>query len=539
MANLKPNLCATQHDLEIVNNCISKGEYKEAFTQLDNLSHRYPNDPTLFLLGGNCYIALSHFDQAILCYQEAIKIKPGFSDAHNNLGICFYESGRWDEAILCYQEAIKIKPDFADAHNNLGICLRELGDINEAILSAKKSVKISPALAEAHNNLGICFFESGQLNEALLSYQKALKIKPLFADAHNNIGNIFKANGQVDKAIKSFKTAIELDSNCKSAYGCLASTYEELGQDALAMKYYELQRGINEDFAQAMTLFGGENYGEAAKFFEKSQFADWQDKVLESLYRNSEFDLFKEKLFEFSKGTKHIRRTVAALSAHYAENFKTKDPYNFCPAPLGFVCHEQIPELLENNQHLIKELIKDIKMAGVLKRKYQFLAHGTAVEQSGGHIFKRPETSFKKLHDALISSIKRYYLQHQNKDNEFIRSFPNKIHFSSSWSIEMKSGGHLGAHNHPEGWVSGAIYLAVPKNNGTDGQEGGIELSSDFHQLPNLHDEFEKMIIVPNEGDVVFFPSPMYHRTIPFKSNEERICIAFDLKHDIRRFGFY
>ena len=187
----------------------------------------------------------------------------------------------------------------------------------------------------------------------------------------------------------------------------------------------------------------------------------------------------------------------------------------------------------------IKELIKDIKMAGVLKRKYQFLAHGTAVEQSGGHIFKRPETSFKKLHDALINTIKRYYLQHQNEDNEFIRSFPNKINFSSSWSIEMKSGGHLGAHNHPDGWVSGAIYLAVPKNNGTDGQEGGIELSSDFHQLPNLHDEFEKIIIVPNEGDVIFFPSPMYHRTIPFKSNEERICIAFDVKHDIRRFGYY
>jgi hypothetical protein len=31
-------------------------------------------------------------------------------------------------------------------------------------------------------------------------------------------------------------------------------------------------------------------------------------------------------------------------------------------------------------------------------------------------------------------------------------------------------------------------------------------------------------------GDIVLFPSSLFHRTIPFNSNEERICIAFDLK---------
>jgi hypothetical protein len=31
-------------------------------------------------------------------------------------------------------------------------------------------------------------------------------------------------------------------------------------------------------------------------------------------------------------------------------------------------------------------------------------------------------------------------------------------------------------------------------------------------------------------GDIVFFPSSLFHRTIPFESDEERICIAFDVK---------
>ena len=39
-----------------------------------------------------------------------------------------------------------------------------------------------------------------------------------------------------------------------------------------------------------------------------------------------------------------------------------------------------------------------------------------------------------------------------------------------------------------------------------------------------------KKIVLTEKGKVVFFPSSVFHRTIPFKSNEERICIAFDVK---------
>ena len=46
--------------------------------------------------------------------------------------------------------------------------------------------------------------------------------------------------------------------------------------------------------------------------------------------------------------------------------------------------------------------------------------------------------------------------------------------------------------------------------------------------LPN--EDFPKKTYAVGVGDVVFFPSSVFHRTIPFNSNEERICIAFDVK---------
>ncbi len=40
--------------------------------------------------------------------------------AHNNLGNALLKKGQIDEAISQYQEAIRMKPNYAEAHYNLG-----------------------------------------------------------------------------------------------------------------------------------------------------------------------------------------------------------------------------------------------------------------------------------------------------------------------------------------------------------------------------------------------------------------------------------
>ena len=95
----------------------------------------------------------------------------------------------------------------------------------------------------------------------------------------------------------------------------------------------------------------------------------------------------------------------------------------------------------------------------------------------------------------------------------------------------MKKGGHLTSHIHEDGWISGAVYLKIPQHRDNN-DEGAIELSTHGDNYPVEHDNFPKKVILPKEGDVIFFPSSVFHRTIPFTSDEERICIAFDLKPD-------
>jgi hypothetical protein len=97
----------------------------------------------------------------------------------------------------------------------------------------------------------------------------------------------------------------------------------------------------------------------------------------------------------------------------------------------------------------------------------------------------------------------------------------------------MQSGGHLTSHIHEDGWLSGAVYLSIPKKT-KNRNEGAIELSTDGDDYPKLHQGFPKKTILPEDGDVIFFPSSVFHRTIPFDSKEERICIAFDLRPSLQ-----
>ena len=83
----------------------------------------------------------------------------------------------------------------------------------------------------------------------------------------------------------------------------------------------------------------------------------------------------------------------------------------------------------------------------------------------------------------------------------------------------MKSGGSLKTHMHETGWLSGSIYINIPKktkkdsgnlvlNNGIKSQEKNIDLKT---------------------GNLCLFPASLLHHTIPFESEDDRIVLAFDV----------
>ena len=83
----------------------------------------------------------------------------------------------------------------------------------------------------------------------------------------------------------------------------------------------------------------------------------------------------------------------------------------------------------------------------------------------------------------------------------------------------------------PNKLLSGVVYLktVAPLEN----NEGAIELSLHGYDLPILDESYPKKVHQPNVGDIVLFPSSLFHRTIPFTTDGERCVIAFDLVPEI------
>ena len=100
------------------------------------------------------------------------------------------------------------------------------------------------------------------------------------------------------------------------------------------------------------------------------------------------------------------------------------------------------------------------------------------------------------------------------------------------WHVELKSQGYQTAHIHPSGWLSGVIYLKVVPSKNIN--EGAIEFSLNGRHYSDINSP--KEIYNPKIGDIVFFPSSLHHRTIPFTSDTNRIIISFDLIPDISIF---
>ena len=487
-------------------NTLNSGQLAQAESLAKDLIAKHPN---VFILHHVLALALDgqqKFTEAVTSYQNALKLQPekfnqSSPDLQFNLGIALTQINRLDEAASAYQQAIRMQPGFFEAYGNLGTILQRQGKLEQAIASYQKGLKINPQDARGHFNCGTALRDKGDLVAAIDCYKKAIQLFPNYTDAHNNLGETLRDFGDMDAAVKSYQAALALNPE-----------------------------HANANYNMAEFLYLAKKYDEAIPYFERSQLEDWQARRLYCLYKAEKFDAFKANRDVLAGGMPNTLPFVATLSTHYSINFNQPDPYNFCKNAFDFVYQKAIPELAAPNSALLKALLHDINHADIAERVQGMLTNG---KQSAGNLFKRPEASFRTLAELIKQAFLNYKNTFKHADCELILSFPTELEFTSSWYVKMRQGGHLSPHIHEIGWLSGAVYLAMPTPINKP-NEGAFEYGTHGDDYPILPPQqlssFRTAHVMPKVGDIVLFPSSLFHRTIPFNANEERICIAFDLK---------
>jgi tetratricopeptide (TPR) repeat protein len=150
--------------------------------------------------------------------------------------------------------------------------------------------------------------------------------------------------------------------------------------------------------------------------------------------------------------------------------------------------------------------------------------------QTDSELFCRIEPELRALRRVAAETVERHIAQLPPPEAghpTLGRPRNGPVRFSGSWSVRLTGGGRHAPHFHPAGWLSSALYVALPDEKESGGPNGGwLALGEPPDNLG--FDLPPTRLIEPKPGRLVLFPSTMWHGTKPFAAGE-RLTVAFDV----------
>lgn len=470
------------------------GRYVDAEKLSLSITQKFPKHQFAWKVLAAVLKQNGRINQSLIASQKSLQLNPQDAEAHNNLGVLLQEKGRFDEAEKSYRKAIELKPAYAEAYNNLGNILKKEVKLDEAETCYKKAIRIKPDYAEAYNNLGVLHKEQGKVKETEANYAQAIELKPNYVRAHYNLGVLLQELGRLEEAEASYNHAITLKPDFA---------------DALLNRW--------------MILFDQKRYEAALK--DADLYISKGDRALDlpTLYALGQIEEIYKRIEAQSK-TDRENLNIAAFAAFIAETEKKPTAYNFCPNPMDFIHVSNISSHLENSTEFIIKVISELNNIKTIWEPHGRTAHKGFVTDKKFNLFENTSGKLAQLKAIILDEINAYYLKFKKESCSYIKKWPSEI-FLYGWHVILKQQGYNSAHIHPTGWLSGVIYLKVVPALGKN--EGAIEFSMNGQNYH--HKKSSSLIFQPEVGDIVFFPSSLHHRTIPFTTDTDRIIISFDL----------
>ena len=181
----------------------------------------------------------------------------------------------------------------------------------------------------------------------------------------------------------------------------------------------------------------------------------------------------------------------------------------------------------------LDELAGTLRSLHVARGEYldQSVRGGT---QTDGPLLSRIDPVIRQMRRAIAGAVRQYLgaLPPVDPMHPLLRyRRDRRVRFAGSWSVRLRSRGRHSNHVHPQGWISSALYIALPKRQECEPEDAGwltLGVPDDGLGL----DLGSRQRIEPRPAQLVLFPSWMWHGTRPFVEGE-RLTVAFDVRPPI------
>lgn len=146
--------------------------------------------------------------------------------------------------------------------------------------------------------------------------------------------------------------------------------------------------------------------------------------------------------------------------------------------------------------------------------------------QTDGPLFSRIDPVIQAVRSAVLSAV-RSHIEAMPPQDRRLSAKDDDVQFAGSWSVLLHGAGHHASHVHQAGWLSSALYIALPHQHEMGpAPSGWLTLGKPPAELGTGLEPTQ--MIEPKFGRLVLFPSTMWHGTEPIAGGK-RLTVAFDI----------
>lgn len=476
--------------------------------------------------------------EGISCLEKAVVAAPQRGDLRLNLGHALRMAGRAEQALTAYRAARETLPQQAPGKANQQAILAE-GNLLEELDRPGEAVALYEAAARSPDllfSLGSALNKLGRLDDAEAALEEALAQVPDFAQAHGNLGGIRLKRGKAEAAAASYRR------------GLAAAPSEPLLHLGLGNALYQGRdfAAAAEAFSQALALKGDLADAHAGLVNALAR-AGRSEAALAAAERAAKLpDPPPRLLSELSGILAGMERPAEALAA--AETALARNPHEiralsrlapllraagreeearrlFAPEsvalarPLG-----RVPEGWDDLAAFNREL------ADTIRRRPDHTAEAPDAATKGGsqtaELFGDPAPVVQALKTAIEAEVRGFLARvAEDPPAPYFAEPPQNWRLISN-GVVLRAEGYQDPHVHVNGYLSGVYYVEIPEEIARgNGEEGCLYFADSQAEETRALRE----IVRPQEGLVLLFPSYLWHGTVPYHSDKERICVAFDV----------
>jgi tetratricopeptide (TPR) repeat protein len=248
-----------------IDRLIEDGQIHTALELIEDILLEHPERPDLITRHADVLSMLGATTDAVLQYEEAIRICPDFLEATIKLGTQYLQLNAERPAAKQFNRAFEINDKIVDAYIGLATAYKLAGSISDAASTLSLAAAIQPnstflfaetATLQFKERFGHSFpypdgHDSANLIEAVIcAHKNEIANRPNNPDLYYRLGILLMSVARLGEASQAFCTALKLNPTYHRARSKLAVSLFETHQKELALKQLTAPDHLGKDSLQ-------------------------------------------------------------------------------------------------------------------------------------------------------------------------------------------------------------------------------------------------------------------------------------------------